>query len=325
MLLHLNQLHQALTSDPDLSLVPPSLIDRVLQTLYICSGCDYSSFFAGIGKVTMMRCFFENAWFITGTSSFPGTLADTDPSSMGKGFLCFIRLIGTAYFKKHLSAFVQDTPRALYNSLTGKNMTPLQQHSKFLQTIRDCVWDRIQFDNELPPSVDALWRHWQRTCWVFHMWSQAAQTHMTILELARCGWKVDEGRLEFDWESDKNRAAVQERVGLLFRGCSCASTAACVNRQCGCVKKGSKCGPGCRCKNCGNIDSRTPGTQQQSARSEMHEVEEEGLLHESLLRDVHGDELVRDDDDDMLVISDESDEGEEAEDEDNGGTSNNED
>ena len=148
---------------------------------------------------------------------------------------------------------------------------------------------------------------------------------MTILELARCSWKVDEGRLEFDWESDKNRAAVQERVGLLFRGCSCASTAACVNRRCGCVKKGSKCGPGCRCKNCGNIDSHTPGTQQQSARSEMHEVEEEELLHESLLRDVHGDELVRDDDDDMLVISDESDEGEEVEDEDDGGTSNSED
>ncbi len=38
----------------------------------------------------MMRHFFENAWFITDTSSFPGTLADTDPSSMEKGFLSFI-------------------------------------------------------------------------------------------------------------------------------------------------------------------------------------------------------------------------------------------
>ncbi len=50
-----------------------------------------------------MRLFFENAWFITGTSSFPGTLADTDPSRMEKGFLSFIRLIGTVHLKKNPS------------------------------------------------------------------------------------------------------------------------------------------------------------------------------------------------------------------------------
>ncbi len=95
-----------------------------------------------------------------------------------------------------------------------------------------------------------------------------------------------------------------------------------------CVMKGSKvCGPGCRCKNCGNIDSgSTPGTQQQPTLSELHEVKEEELLHESLLRDIRGDELVRDDDD-MLVFCDESDDGEkeEVEDEDDGGMSNSED
>ena len=311
-LLHLNYLHQALNSDPYLAFVPSNLHGRVLQTLYICSGCDYISFFAGIGKTTMMRHFFENAWFITGTPSIPGTLADTDPSVMEEGFLSFIRLIGTVYFKKHLSVFIQDTPRALYNSLTS-NMTPIQQHAKFLETIRDGVWDRIQFEDELPPSLDALWRHWQQTCWVSHTWSQAAQPHMTILDVTRYGWKISGGKLEFDWESDENRAAVQNRVGLLFRGCSCASAAACVNRRCGCVKKGSKCGPGCRCKNCGNKGSGAPGTQQQPTVTEMHEVEEEELLHDSLLRDICGEELVRDyEDDNMLVFSEEGD-GEEEE------------
>ncbi len=62
-------------------------------------------------------------------------------------------------------------------------------------------------------------------------------------------------------------------------------------------------------------------TQQQPVVSEMHEVEEEELLHESLLRDVHGDQMVQDDDDDdMLVFSGESEEEEEAEDEDDSGT-----
>ncbi len=54
----------------------------------------------------------------------------------------------------------------------------------------------------------------------------------------------------------------------------------------------------------------------------MHEVEEEELLHESLLRDVLGDETVRDDDA-MLVFSDELDEGEET-DKDDGGMSDSE-
>ena len=51
-LLHLNQL---LLSLIDLSLVPrPS----VLQTLFISSGCDYISFFVGLGKATIMKHFF---------------------------------------------------------------------------------------------------------------------------------------------------------------------------------------------------------------------------------------------------------------------------
>ena len=59
----------------------------------------------------------------------------------------------------------------------------------------------------------------------------------------------------------------------------------------------------------------------------MHEVEEEELLHDSLLRDICGEELVRDDDDDnMLVFSEEGDgEEEEAEDIDDGGLSDSED
>ena len=39
-LLHLNQLQLALAGDPDLALVPPGLRACVVQTLFICSGCD---------------------------------------------------------------------------------------------------------------------------------------------------------------------------------------------------------------------------------------------------------------------------------------------
>ena len=101
-LLHLNSLHKALLHDHDLALIPELLRTKVLQTLFICSGCDYVSFFAGMGKVTMMRHFFENAWFMCGTLASPGTLADTHPHSMKEGFMSFLRLVGSIYLKKTL-------------------------------------------------------------------------------------------------------------------------------------------------------------------------------------------------------------------------------
>ena len=76
-LLHLNKLLLSFKDDPDLSLLPLLLRPRVLQTLFICSGCDYISFFVGLGKTTIMKHFFQNAWFITSSQDIPGTLADT--------------------------------------------------------------------------------------------------------------------------------------------------------------------------------------------------------------------------------------------------------
>ena len=92
-LLHINQLHLN-AADPDLATVPLDLKASVLQTLFICSGCDYLSFFAGFrfGKAMMMKHFFMNAWFITGTQDIPGPLADTAPDRLDGGFLSFVSL-----------------------------------------------------------------------------------------------------------------------------------------------------------------------------------------------------------------------------------------
>ena len=54
------------------------------------------------------------------------------------------------------------------------------------------------------------------------------------------------------------------------------------------MKKGVKCGPGCRGKNCSNsviAVATAPGTQQVNP-TELIEVEEEELLHDSVLRDM---------------------------------------
>ena len=104
----------------------------------------------------MMRIFYENAWFICGMDSLPGTLAQTDIDNLKEGFISFVRLVGLAFFKKHLSCFVHDTPRVLYSSLADPALSHYDMHKRFLQTIRDMVWDKIQFEDELPPSMAAL-------------------------------------------------------------------------------------------------------------------------------------------------------------------------
>ena len=72
-----------------------------------------------------------------------------------------------------------------------------------------------------------------------------------------------------------NREAVRQQVDprlLMFK--------------CSCVKKGNKCGPSCRCKNCSNTRSPT-GTQQQSSDG-LVEIEEEELLHNDSLKRERG-------------------------------------
>ena len=118
------------------------------------------------------------------------------------------------------------------------------------------------------------------------MWNQAGRNHVRLLDMTQYGWKIVDGKLECDWESVENREAVREQLGVLFRGCSCSSVIACSTRQCGCFKKGNKCGPGCRCKNCSNTLS-AKGTQQPSSNA-LVEVEEDELLHDNSLRRTYG-------------------------------------
>ena len=57
--LHLNKLNQVLCTNPGLVMVQQTPRAQVLQTLFICSGCDYISVFADFGKCTLMKCFMK--------------------------------------------------------------------------------------------------------------------------------------------------------------------------------------------------------------------------------------------------------------------------
>ena len=94
--LHLPSLVKALENDPDLSYLQPILLPKIMQTLFVATGSDYTSFFSGIEKATFLRYFFNTEFITSGREEAPGTLADVGIDSE-VGFLSFVRLVGVVY------------------------------------------------------------------------------------------------------------------------------------------------------------------------------------------------------------------------------------
>ena len=148
---HLNKLISALQGDLDLATIPKDHLPRVFQMLYVCCGCDYISYFAGMGKGMFCNVFFQHASFITGRN-MPGELSFTTVGTIKENFLSFLRLIGTLYFKKHYSAMVSlrgaETPQHL---LKGSCMDNAQQHESWHDDIRSIVSNCITSEEDRMP------------------------------------------------------------------------------------------------------------------------------------------------------------------------------
>lgn len=183
-----------------------------MQTLFISTGCDFVSYFKSIGKATFLNVFFQHAGFICGERN-PGILSETGSLNKSNGFLSFVRLIGTCYFKKYLAAFISlygyETPVQSYNSL-DPSLQPEQKHEKWLQIIREVISDRITNEEERVPTYTSLWRHWLRTCWVNQMWqnSPLPDLYLSLPLPNNHGWILSsDGTFSIDWEAPE----VQER------------------------------------------------------------------------------------------------------------------
>ena len=74
--LSMNNVVVALNNDPDLSEISSDTRPQVIQSIYVATGCDYTSFFNGLGKVTFLATFFQHAAFIAGSNSPPGTIGE---------------------------------------------------------------------------------------------------------------------------------------------------------------------------------------------------------------------------------------------------------
>ena len=235
-LLNLTAFVQALGNDPDLEHLDPGILPHVFQTLYVASGCDYISFFSQVGKATFLRYFFQYSSFISAENEHPGTLADIGIvyDIHKEGYLAFIRLIGTVYFKKHSTGFEAASPAAHFRSFCDPNLTAQQQHSAWLDDIRQTIWYCVKFENKMIPSDEALLLHWRRTCWAIHMWGQADINTITLEPIIQHGWKISgpPNSLSIIWDSQENIAQVRDRVNALLKGCKCVT---------GCMTKRSRC------------------------------------------------------------------------------------
>ena len=215
-LLDVQALIHAFTNDPELAHIPSHDLPSLIQVLFVCSGCDFISFFNGLGKASFLATLLEYSNFICANNeNIAGTLAEAN--SHGK--LPFLRLIGCAYYRKHRAAFLPTypSPVTLYNSIKeGDHNT---HHSKWLHVIRERIWSRIKFEEDMIPSDGALERHWLRTCWVLAIWRQACSNNIIYLPLNGNGWKqLGPNTLEIDWDSEDNLAHVRINVALIQKG-----------------------------------------------------------------------------------------------------------
>ena len=283
--LNLSNLILALENDPDLANIDHTTLPQIIQTFYASTGCDYTSFFSKMGKATFFKYFLQYASFITAdTQSAPGTLADTSLSSNSSGFLAFMRLIGTAYYKKYATGFANISPTAHFLKFKKPNLTNKQQHSEWLEDIRQNTWLRTTFGNEFLPSDDSLYLHWQRTCWVCHMWHQADQNYMILEPLANHGWEVQNEKLTIVWDSRLNIEAIRKRVSHLLSGCKCIT--GCSTRRCSCLRKQAQCGEGCQCRNCNNLCTPSDDNIQQEAEGSELELVAVAEIHDQLEEEV---------------------------------------
>ena len=180
------------------------------------------------------------------------------------------------------------TPMLAFNSITSDTLSTLQHHVSWLDFIRDRVWSKIHYEEDMIPSFTALERHWKRCCWVQAVWRQADLNLISYPPVSGNGWTVSaSGNVMIDWDSDENMSQVRSRVALIKKGCACKT--GCTSSRCKCKKSGNYCGPGCKCISCCNAPGANPhDVENNSSDSEESITDDIQDEVNTIMRDVFG-------------------------------------
>ena len=69
LIVDVDKLLDSIKRDPDLATIPEEDSASAITATYVASGCDYTSFFAGVGKRTFFKSLFRHGGFIYGTGA----------------------------------------------------------------------------------------------------------------------------------------------------------------------------------------------------------------------------------------------------------------
>lgn len=193
---------------------------------------------------------------------------------MSSGFLALVRLVGTVYFKKNLATVVSklgvETPNQLFNSTNQSNMTDEERHQEWHHAIKRVI--HITSENQRPPTLSALRRHWLTLCWIKGMWNNStkADQHDGLASPETHGWiKEVNGEYLIDWDAKEVVQKIQDTLDFLCKGCACKS--GCRTKRCSCQKKGIFCGAGCECRDCSNMQLGQKTQVNEECTNEDHE------------------------------------------------------
>ena len=121
--------------DSDLSAVQEEYRCQSIQSLYVSTGCDYVSFFTGLGNARLASCrLFFNMQSSLLVCDPIGSIGHTQIDKPDASFLSFVRLVGCTYFKAHSSAFKLETPVAQFYSVENPT-SPWDHHAQWLSAI----------------------------------------------------------------------------------------------------------------------------------------------------------------------------------------------
>ena len=154
-MISLNGLIRCLAEDPDLHGIPAQYQPQALQSLYVCTGCDYTSLFVGMDKVSFLSTFFQYGSFIAGGTDPTGSTGNITINKECPSFLSFLRLVGCAYFRLHSNAFDYASPVTLYH-LVPPTSNIYEHHCNWINIIHRTVWLRAGKESSNMPLQPQL-------------------------------------------------------------------------------------------------------------------------------------------------------------------------
>jgi hypothetical protein len=275
----MTSLISAFGRDPDLASIDANDRAKLLQLLYIASGCDFLSFWVGHGKCGFLNCLFQYAPFITSGRYAVGKM--TDIENFEQSLFAFYRMIGSLYFKQARTEFSSEftNPSDLFKDLKNKypNSNDLEIHNLWLSNIRNAVNARtIGGEEHAMPSDSAITKHWQRSVLIHKVWAQAAENKVSVPSFQEYGFAIENKQLKVIWDTNEHMALIEKRTKRLLNGCSCKK--GCKHQSCSCRGSCKPCGAGCKCLNCTNVCEETTAQQNEIVISDILSQEQDATI-----------------------------------------------